>query len=159
MLQLETTFNMPGSPELYGREHRWAGYTVYDAAGVMLRYLKSLPEPVVPYDTYAQFLRVLDPRVRTRDKDLMILRLCALFRLLPRSNRRVLLYLIDLWKMLCSNFHRNRMTASRLVAAFQPSILSGPAASMDAEGYTVATEIVVFMVEHAGDYMDEVWFS
>jgi len=124
----------------------------------MLRYLKSLPEPVIPYDAYAQFVDVLGPIIKG-EGSLSILKLCALLRLLPRPNRRVILYLIELWKMLSSNYAQTKMTAKRLVAAFQPSILSGPAASMDAESYTLASEILVWMVERADVYMKEVWFS
>ncbi|RSM09379.1 hypothetical protein CEP52_004222 [Fusarium oligoseptatum] len=40
------------SPPRYGRGLVWDDYTIHDGAGLMLRYLKSLPEPIIPYDCY-----------------------------------------------------------------------------------------------------------
>jgi len=40
---------------------------VYEAAVCLLRYLKRLPEPVVPYDFYDKFTSILGPTTHEND--------------------------------------------------------------------------------------------
>jgi hypothetical protein len=54
----------------YGKGLDWTGYSVYDAATCLLRYLKRLPEPVIPYDLYNKFTPILGPTVYENDLDL-----------------------------------------------------------------------------------------
>ena len=37
------------APPHYGKELSWPGSTVFDTASLLLRYLKSLREPSIPY--------------------------------------------------------------------------------------------------------------
>lgn len=43
------------TPETYGSQLDWRGYTVHDAANIMKRFLNFLPEPVVTLDYYRIF--------------------------------------------------------------------------------------------------------
>jgi hypothetical protein len=43
------------TPESYGSQLDWRGYTVHDAANVMKRFLNFLPEPVVTLEYYRIF--------------------------------------------------------------------------------------------------------
>lgn len=53
---LESAFN---SPPNYGKKLDWSGYTVHDAANIMIRFLSQMPELVIPVDLYEQFLHPL----------------------------------------------------------------------------------------------------
>jgi hypothetical protein len=128
------------------------GYTVYDAAGVLLRFLKSLPEPVIPLASYEGFKTTLGPFVspnfaldeaREGECASRAKELCAA---LPPPNRDLLFYLLDLMSVISNHSAVNCMTAERLAAAFQPSLLSGPPSVMDEEAYNEAMEIVVLLL-------------
>ncbi|EXM00470.1 hypothetical protein FOIG_07451 [Fusarium odoratissimum NRRL 54006] len=58
MSELQLKFDSPPS---YGKSLVWDRYTVHDAAGILLRYLKSLPEPIIPYRCYQSFVEELVP--------------------------------------------------------------------------------------------------
>jgi hypothetical protein len=47
----------------YGKGLVWNGYTVHDCASVVLRYAKTLPEPVVPYGLYDEFINGMQPHM------------------------------------------------------------------------------------------------
>lgn len=49
---LQSTFD---TPEFYGSQLDWRGYTVHDAANVMKRFLSFLPEPVITLEYYRKF--------------------------------------------------------------------------------------------------------
>ncbi|KAK3313232.1 Rho GTPase activation protein [Apodospora peruviana] len=156
IFHLEMAFGCPP----YGNSpwgFSWAGYTVHDAAGFLLRYLKSLPEPVIPYDQYEAFTAQMRSIV---GKELLELaetkeareKAEQLIKHLPSPNRWLLFYLLDMLGVFASYSNFNKMTPHRLAAAFQPSILSGPQHIMDAEEYDLAGKIVVFLVENE-DYL------
>jgi hypothetical protein len=134
----------------YGKAFNWTGYTVYDAAGLMLRYLKSLPEPVIPLANYENFKTTMSPFAKDNLDEAETKegteRAQELVAALPPLNRQLLVYLFDVLAVFSSLSGTNGMTAHRLVAAFQPSLLSGPPGVMDADAYNVAAEIIVFLV-------------
>jgi hypothetical protein len=43
------------TPETYGSQLNWRGYTVHDAANIMKRFLNFLPEPVITLEYYRLF--------------------------------------------------------------------------------------------------------
>jgi hypothetical protein len=67
---------------------------------------------------------------------------------LPLLHRHLLSYILDILAVFASISDLNGMPASRLVAAFQPSLLSGEAHKMDSEEHQIAHKIMVFMVEN-----------
>ncbi len=50
--KLEAVFNQPPR---YGKSLDWSGYTVHDAAAILLRYLQRLPESIIPVEMYQVF--------------------------------------------------------------------------------------------------------
>lgn len=50
---LQSIFDAPDQG--YGVRLDWRGYTSYDAAGVLRRFLTCLPEPVITHDLYQSF--------------------------------------------------------------------------------------------------------
>jgi GTPase-activating protein SAC7 len=151
MMRLQQVFN---GPDRFGKDHDWTGRTVYDAAGLMLRYLKSRPEPVIPYQHYQDFTASFRPYI---DKDDIanavdpVTAIPALQRCvtdLPPLNRLVLLYLLDLLAVFASKSAVNKMTSRRLVGVFQPALLSRLPAEMDADEYHLAAHTMVFVIEN-----------
>jgi hypothetical protein len=53
--ELRQTFD---TPDHCGKGIDWIGYTVHDAVGVLLLYLKTLPKPTIPFDAYESFREV-----------------------------------------------------------------------------------------------------
>ena len=65
MLRLQKAFD---NPDHYGKNIDWTGYTVHDATGVLLRFLKALPEPVIPYEFYSKFTAPIHPFVASNER-------------------------------------------------------------------------------------------
>ncbi len=70
-------------------------------------------------------------------------------------HRQLLLYMLDTLAVFASKSNINGMPASRLVAAFQPSLLCGRAEDMDFEEHQIAHRIMVFLVEHQDNFLLE----
>ncbi|PVH79475.1 Rho GTPase activation protein [Cadophora sp. DSE1049] len=150
IFELETIFD---SPQRYGKGLDWSDYPVHDAAGVVLRYLKTMPEPVIPFDRYEPFISCLGGDVDAKDTITSIAEFQDCIINLPALHRHLLLYLLDLLAVFASKSDTNRMTSSRLVAVFQPSLLSKEPQSMTAEDHELAASVMVFMVENQDHFL------
>ncbi|KAH7309930.1 Rho GTPase activation protein [Rhexocercosporidium sp. MPI-PUGE-AT-0058] len=151
--------------DFYGRESTTEPtlYDVYDAASCLLRYLKLLPEPVVPFDLYDQFTAALGDELPPDfmddippddfDGSKVLSRFQQLIISLPSLNRQLLLYLLDLLAVFASQADKNRMTSQRIVAAFQPALLSRPVSEMSASGHILAANAMVFLVENQDHFL------
>jgi hypothetical protein len=174
--ELESIFN--DSKHRYGRGLDWETgnfdgrdpktkptlYDVYDAASCLLRYLKLLPEPVIPFDFYDQFTAAIGDKlppeyavncVLPDDFDISgVIERCqqATFSL-PPVNRQLLLYLLDLLAVFAYEWDRNHMTSPRIVAAFQPALLSRPPSEMSASDHVLAADTMIFLVENQDNFL------
>ena len=123
--KLEAAFN---EPPRYGKGIDWSGYTVHDAASILLRFLLRLPEPIIPLAMYEAFqgpMRADEQRLSDSIFNNQIIReYQELFGLLPPSSRHLLLYLLDLLAVFADKLNTNNLTAERLASIFQPAILS-----------------------------------
>jgi hypothetical protein len=139
-------------------------YDVYDAASCLLRYLKLLAEPIIPFDLYDQFTTALSnewPPGFSNDgtvpEDFNVSKLITtyqqLINSLPPLNRALLLYLLDLLAVFASKSDRNHMTSPRIVAAFQPAFLSRPPSKMSASDHVLAADTMVFLVENQDHFL------
>ena len=139
-------------------------YDVYDAASCLLRYLKLLPEPVIPFDLYDRFTAAIEDELppdyafnHVLPDDFNISKVIAKFQQatfsLPPLNRQLLLYLLDLLAVFASKSDRNHMTSPRIVAAFQPAFLSRPPSEMSASDHLLAAETMIFMVENQDHFL------
>ena len=139
--ELQTLFN--SHPE-NGIDFDWSGYTVHDAAAVMLLFLRGLPEPVVPHADSETFRNPLCTYISAKttanwqgkpDRPLSLIEHeMTLFvhkrriqQLYP-SARHLLLFLLDILGILSSKSAVNGLTSDRLAATFQPMILASPMA-------------------------------
>jgi len=140
------------SPPHYGKGTvDWEGpegFDVYDAAGCLLRYLKLLPEPAIPFVFYEQFTGILEQDL---DVTATIQAFQEVIRLIPVLNRQLLLYLLDTFAALTP--FQNLMTTERLVATFQPALLSRVPSGMSAEDHILAAKVMVFMTENQDDFL------
>jgi RhoGAP domain len=73
--------------------------------------------------------------------------------LTPVLNRQLLLYLLDSLAVFDCHSDQNLMTTERLVAAFQPALLSRVPSAMSAEDHILAAEIMVFMTENQDHFL------
>lgn len=127
----------------------------------MLRYLKMLPEPVIPYDHFDSFVNtnIIDalPDVRTYeyggDADPILKELKTAVSNLNPINKQLLMYLLDLMAVFASKSNINRLTTIRLVSAFQPSILSCLSTTIERKDLENANLVLILMVE-SQDYFN-----
>lgn len=137
------------SPPRYGRGLDWTQYTIHDAAGIFLRYLKSLPEPIIPYNCYGGFMDGMTPytdRELTNEETIEAFEVAKrLVDMIPPLNRQLLAYVLDILSVFAWRTSDPEMAARRLISIFQPSIISGPPNEMDAEAHR-STSSVAFML-------------
>jgi hypothetical protein len=139
---LEVIFE--SSEARYGKKLDWKSYDVYDAASCLLRYLKLLPDPVIPVGFYDQFTAAINPD----DFKGSIKSLQESILSIPSLNRQLLLYILDLIAVFARNDEANHMNSERLASAFHPSLLSRIPRNMSAEDHSRAVDTIVFMVEN-----------
>ena len=159
--ELHNIFSSFSSTQAYGKEVTWNTYQVDDAASLLLRYLKLLPEPIIPYTCYKNFTSIYEELISARDTDgecdwtqldaQTKSRLLETIHLAlegtPEVNRYLLLYLLDLLQACVRHSNHNLMTSDRLVAVFQPSLLSLRPDEMSIEEHQIAHRVMVLMLE------------
>lgn len=162
--ELQSLFN---SPEKYGKNLDWSGYTVHDAANILRRYLNQLPEPIIPLDFYERFRAPLrhhqaqavgemdhqGTEVGEFDPDEAIKTYQKSITELPPLNRQLLLYILDLLAVFASKSDINRMTAPNLSAIFQPGLLSHPAHDMAPAEYRLSQDVLIFLIENQDHFL------
>lgn len=104
-------------------------------------------EPIIPHDSYESFIAAISAD-EDLNETLVIETLQKLVSGLPPISRQLLLYILDLLAVLASKSEDNLMTSERLVAAFQPSLLSRSLSAMTAGDHTQAAKTMVFMVQY-----------
>lgn len=94
---------------------------VNDAAGVFKQYIRSLPEPLFPFNFYKDFLAIassLPPKDPTRRQQLK-----ALISKLPAQNIDLLRYLMLFLHELSRHEVHTKMSPSNLAIVFAPNLL------------------------------------
>jgi len=154
---LEAVFDKPPK---YGKGFDWSGYTVHDAASILLRFLLQLPESVIPVGHYGAFqipMKASHEENEYTEDEYTIRALQQLFTLLPPLSRQLLLYLLDLLAVFASKSVINKMTPRRLAAIFQPSLLSpikaGDDYIEDATSRQLSQDVLVFMIDHQDHFL------
>eukprot|EP01133_Synstelium_polycarpum_P016668 gene16668-19807_t len=93
---------------------------VHTVAGLLKLYLRELPQPLFPYDTYSSFLEISKgdaPRQQKVDS------LKLLISLLPPANRAVSRHLFKFLDKVLQNSGHNKMNAVNLSIVFAPNLL------------------------------------
>eukprot|EP01104_Vermistella_antarctica_P006678 TRINITY_DN17380_c0_g1_i1.p1 TRINITY_DN17380_c0_g1~~TRINITY_DN17380_c0_g1_i1.p1 ORF type:complete len:401 (-),score=146.00 TRINITY_DN17380_c0_g1_i1:14-1048(-) len=95
---------------------------IHAVAGIMKFWLRTLPEPLVPFDSYAPLVKVAeDPIEASR-----LVSLKALSLTLPEDNRRCLYVLMHFLHNVQSYSEMNKMTPSNLAIVFGLNIFRTP---------------------------------
>ena len=150
------------SPDRYGKGVDWTSYTVHDAADILLRYLISLPEPIVPLDFYERFREPLRSYLPQLGGNISIQiqisgasihgKYISMYQRmvteLPPLNRQLLLYLLDILAVFASRSAINEMGAVQLSAIFQPGLLSHPTHSLNPEETRLSQDVLIFLIDN-----------
>lgn len=153
------------TPSRYGKGLDWTGYTIHDAATVLLRYLKMLPTPIVPYEQYNAFVQPMrqyqdsvgdnlpQSDVERQAHARIVPLYQQLIKELPPLNRQLLLYIHDLLAVFASQSYYNKMPAKRLVMSFQPALLAAEPEKMDETEHRLAADVGTFLVDNQDSFL------
>jgi len=143
------------SPDRYGKGFDWTGYTVHDAANLLLRYLLQLPVPVVSLEFYDRFRSPMreSKSAGMFDPDTAILTYQSLIREMTPLHRQLLLYLLDLLAVFLNKSDLNKMTTPKLAAIFQPGILSHPQHSLSPTEQQLSQDVLSFLIENQDSFL------
>lgn len=129
----------------------------------MLRYLKSLPEPVIPYQFYDLFARPIHTYQSQYDASnhvteaLWHSEIISAYQKwiadLPPLNRQLLLYLLDMLAVFASKADVNKMTTNRLAGTFNPALLSRRPAEMGETEHRLAQDVIIFLIENQDNFL------
>ncbi|KAG2208071.1 hypothetical protein INT47_010433 [Mucor saturninus] len=138
------------TPDTYGSQLDWRGYTVHDAANVMKRFLNFLPEPVITLKYYRIFKDVTrkDSISEYPNLDLKIEAIQNIIAQLPLAHQYLLLYLLDMMGMFVTAQEYTRMDIACLSAVFAPGILSHPDDEMNPAEYFESQKVLGFLIEN-----------
>lgn len=148
---LQVIFDLPPN---FGKHLAWDGYTVHDAANILRRYIRDLPEPIIPFDFYNDFREPLKSNTSFEfsPADLNT-QYQSLINRLPDLNRYLLLYLLDLLSVFANKSKFNLMTASNLAAIFQPGILSHSSHTLLPEEYKLSQDVLIYLIENQDHFL------
>jgi len=94
---------------------------VHDTAGVLKQYLRKLPEPLIPYDHYANFVRA-GAQFKTSDPN-RLEAFRGMMHTLPRENLALLKYLCRFLLNVSRHAEFNKMSSDNLAIVFAPNLL------------------------------------
>ncbi|CAO3612104.1 unnamed protein product [Mucor hiemalis] len=140
---LQTIFDTPNG---YGLQLDWRGYTVHDASNVMRRFLNYLPEPVITIKYQTQFKNTLKAEFATEEEKVDAFQ--SLIEQLPNVHQYLLLYLLDMLCLFSLCSESTKMDLASLATAFSPCIFSDPNDAMNPLKYKEAQQVVAFLIEH-----------
>lgn len=148
----------------YGRNIDWTGYTIYDAASLLLRYFRSLPEPIIPQRYYQRFVQLFrrcvnsegnkgDLRMSAPVHTMTVDKIRSYIRQLPPLNRRLLLYVLDLLAFFAGDSKERGLARAKIISIFQPALLTLETVKMDTVEQRLATEAIEAMVESHAHFL------
>lgn len=133
-------YNIGKEPDLQDLEMR-------EISGILKNYLRLLPEPLLSFDLYSQFLTVLRS-ASTPEKDAMLYK--ALIRSLPPGDKLLLQSLLAMLSEISKNVEVNKMSVSNLAIVFGPSILRPRSVNAASELFDMpdVSRVVDFLITH-----------
>jgi RhoGAP domain len=94
--------------------------SVHDAAGLLKDYLRSLPEPLIPFSRYKEFLAVAKIPVRDASR---LPTMAEKLSSLPEHNKNTLNYLMFFLHELTEHEADNKMNGNNVAIVFAPNLL------------------------------------
>lgn len=143
------------TPDRYGKGFNCTGYTVHDAANLLLRYLLQLPEPVIHPEFYERFRSTLSDAMLggALNSEVTIQTYQKLVTELPPLSRHLLLYLLDLMAVFADKADVNNMTTPKLAAIFQPALLSHPEHCLSPNEQQLSQNVLIFLIENQDHFL------
>ncbi|RCH79620.1 hypothetical protein CU098_004135 [Rhizopus stolonifer] len=133
------------TPDNYGAQLNWRGYTVHDAANVMKRFLNFLPEPVITLNCYRKMKTTTLASYSNLDQKIQDIQ--RIIECLPVAHQYLLLYLLDMLGMFTTTQEYTRMDTACLASVFAPGILSHPDDAMNPTEYLKSQKALLFLIE------------
>ncbi|CAG09375.1 unnamed protein product, partial [Tetraodon nigroviridis] len=128
---------------------------VHTVASLLKLYIRELPEPIVPFSKYTQFLSCA--QILTKDTEMGTLELSKQVKSLPRVNYNLLKYICKFLYEVQSHSDDNKMSVQNLATVFGPNILrprvEDPVTMMEGSSQ-VQHLMTVLISEHEGLYRD-----
>ncbi|XP_061692390.1 rho GTPase-activating protein 22 isoform X2 [Syngnathoides biaculeatus] len=129
---------------------------VHSVASLLKLYLRELPEPVIPFTQYAQFLSCA--LLLTKDREMGITELGKQVKSLPKVNYNLLEYICRFLDEVQSHSDANKMSVQNLATVFGPNVLrprmEDPMTMMEGSSH-VQHLMTVLISEHARLYQLE----
>ncbi|KAK2824254.1 hypothetical protein Q5P01_021429 [Channa striata] len=94
---------------------------VHTVASLLKLYIRELPEPIIPFSKYTQFLSCA--QLLTKNKEMGILDLSKQVKSLPQVNYNLLEYICKFLDEVQSHSSENKMSVQNLATVFGPNIL------------------------------------
>ncbi|SAL99719.1 hypothetical protein [Absidia glauca] len=158
-LMAEGIFRLPGSarrlrmlqtifdtPDTYGSQLDWRGYTIHDAASILRRFINYLPEPVITLAYYRPFKDTMDQPFSSVDQKVDAFQ--VLIEKLPLANQYLLLYLLDMLAIFVTTSQHTKMDSDCLSAVFVPGILAHPNDKLKPCSYKHSQKVLRFLIDH-----------
>eukprot|EP01006_Ploeotia_vitrea_P046711 TRINITY_DN67056_c5_g4_i1.p1 TRINITY_DN67056_c5_g4~~TRINITY_DN67056_c5_g4_i1.p1 ORF type:complete len:533 (-),score=334.39 TRINITY_DN67056_c5_g4_i1:25-1623(-) len=95
---------------------------IHDTAGVLKQYLRALPEPLIPFSSYPEYLKVAHQSSKTNDPA-RLKALRDLIAKLPQPNREALRFLCYFLHDLSLHEKDNKMNVNNIAIVFAPNLL------------------------------------
>ncbi|XP_049455554.1 rho GTPase-activating protein 22 isoform X3 [Epinephelus fuscoguttatus] len=129
---------------------------VHTVASLLKLYIRELPEPIIPFSKYTQFLSCAP--LLTKDKAMGIVELGKQVKSLPQVNYNLLTYICKFLDEVQSHSNENKMSVQNLATVFGPNILrprvEDPVTMMEGSSQ-VQHLMTVLISEHARLYQRE----
>ncbi|XP_030011854.1 rho GTPase-activating protein 22 isoform X1 [Sphaeramia orbicularis] len=129
---------------------------VHTVASLLKLYIRELPEPVIPFSKYTQFLSCA--QLLTKDKEMGITELGKQVKSLPQVNYNLLQYICKFLDEVQSHSNENKMSVQNLATVFGPNILrpkvENPVSMMEGSSQ-VQHLMTVLISEHSRLYQRE----
>nr|XP_020457207.1 rho GTPase-activating protein 22-like isoform X2 [Monopterus albus] len=94
---------------------------VHTVASLLKLYIRELPEPIIPFSKYTQFLSCA--QLLTKDKEMGIIELVKQVKSLSQVNYNLLKYICKFLDEVQSHSCENKMSVQNLATVFGPNIL------------------------------------
>ncbi|XP_028279506.1 rho GTPase-activating protein 22 isoform X2 [Parambassis ranga] len=129
---------------------------VHTVASLLKLYIRELPEPIIPFSKYTQFLSCA--QLLTKDKEMGITELSKQVKSLPQVNYNILKYICKFLDEVQTHSDENKMSVQNLATVFGPNILrprvEDPVTMMEGSSQ-VQHLMTVLISEHSQLYQRE----
>uniref|UniRef100_A0A4W6C262 Rho GTPase activating protein 22 n=1 Tax=Lates calcarifer TaxID=8187 RepID=A0A4W6C262_LATCA len=129
---------------------------VHTVASLLKLYIRELPEPIIPFSKYTQFLSCA--QLLNKDKEMGIIELGKQVKSLPQVNYNLLKYICRFLDEVQSHSNENKMSVQNLATVFGPNILrprvEDPVTMMEGSSQ-VQHLMTVLISEHSRLYQRE----